>query len=56
MEGLMYQDAYNEIMKTFEKNEVFIAETKQSQQPEVRYFIYNDNQTKGNVTEKLCQI
>lgn len=56
MEELMYQDAYNEIIKTFKKNEVFIAEAKQSQQPEVKYFIYNDNQTKGHVIEKLCQI
>lgn len=50
----MYQEAYSEMIKTFKENNVFIPNTQTQQGQEIRYFIYNDNQTSGDTIQKLC--
>ena len=50
----MYQGIYSEMMKTFEENGIFIPQRVEYSQPEVKYFIYNDNQSNRSDLEKLC--
>ena len=52
--GIMYQEMYSEMMKTFEENGIFIPQHVEYSQPEVKYFIYNDNQSNRSDLEKLC--
>lgn len=52
--GIMYQEIYSEMMKTFEENGIFIPQHVEYSQPEVKYFIYNDNQSNRSDLEKLC--
>lgn len=52
----MYQRIFNELMTEFTKKDIYIPECKTTPyEKEQKYFIYNDNQSQGDIIEKLCQ-
>ena len=56
MEVIMSQDKLANILKDFKDANIYIPEMTNNQSKEVKYFIYNDNQTSGDVIAKLCHI
>jgi len=52
----MYEEKYNEIMQQFKKNDIYIPQNSVNVQQETKYYVYNDNQSGGDIIRNLCQI